>query len=226
MQAGLLVVNCGRRADGCSVLRIKSERWERLAQMDNWKKQRLRLRGQALFLRQSKTSSDADGRSRSGSPSTSDTGEDGMIGPSPSPGPTDVEDDDEEPSEEIIAAIETLSLSSLRLQATKRLPFLMRTLRRGFEDRCRLAGVRTARRGPPRGITKVVFRRGEWHEYVGKMSAWKCPVCELHGEFANREMLGRHLDWDHEEVRVGWEEVDEVRKPFLLGYQSPDTRDA
>jgi hypothetical protein len=128
---------------------------------------------------------------------------------SPSPTTTDTEDSDGAPPNEILDALESLSLSSIRLQATRRLPFLLRTLRRGFAQRCALVGVVTTPKKPS-NVVKVVFRRSKKRAYVGQMASWKCPVCYLHTRFANRAMLEKHLEWDHSEVDVLWEEVDEV----------------
>ena len=41
------------------------------------------------------------------------------------------------PSHQLVAAVESLTLSSIRMQKTSQLPFLLRNLRHGFLLRCR-----------------------------------------------------------------------------------------
>ena len=123
----------------------------------------------------------------------------------PGPADTDSEDEDEAPQDAIIEAMESLSLSSIRMQATNRLPFLLRTFRRGFASRCKLVGVST-KPDPPTTAVRVIYRRGEGCEYAAKMASWKCPICGFHTAFANRLVLGKHLEWDHQNVEVLWED--------------------
>src|ERR1700683_3453206 len=47
------------------------------------------------------------------------------------------------PSNDLIAALEVLTLPSLRMQKTGQLPFLLRNLRRGFAGRCHQLGIPT-----------------------------------------------------------------------------------
>lgn len=106
------------------------------------------------------------------------------------------------PSEDLFAAIEALTMSLVVLQAAKQLPFLVRNLRRGFEHRCHLVGVPVA----PAAVdisAKVVYQRRS-QRYEVDISDWHCPLCELLGQFKTREMLEKHLQWDHDEVAVVW----------------------
>ena len=126
-----------------------------------------------------------------------------------SPTPIGDNGDRGEPLEEIILALESLSLASLRMRATGRLPLLLRTLRRGFMHRCKLLGVPTAP-CPLNGVIEVVYQRGDACSSE-RVTSWKCPVCELHRAFLNRDMLQKHMTWDHQEVDVLWEETNEVQ---------------
>jgi hypothetical protein len=147
------------------------------------------------------------GRSRSASESDPDktTAEN-----SPEEDPPDTgADEPAETDEVILEALDSLGAPTLRMQATRRLPFLLRTLRHGFAHRCAIVGI-PATPNPPAKVIKVVFRLDERCAYLGRMMGWKCPVCELHGAFENRATLGKHLEWDHGEVRVMWEETDEA----------------
>ena len=130
-----------------------------------------------------------------------------------------------EPSDELIIALESISLPSLQMQKARQLPFRLQQLRRGFEHRCRLVGVPTdAEHGKPISVSvvyKYEIKNEEGtppvaHEYQTQTDAWVCPLCELHGSLKTREMLAKHLEWDHFEVSCSWEEVGRVR--YLLAY--------
>jgi hypothetical protein len=115
-----------------------------------------------------------------------------------------------EPSEELIIAIEALTLSSVYMQKARRLPFLLRNLRIGFISRCRSLNIPTQ---PSSERVSVTIRyeyssaTGE-HAFETQMEHWVCPCCELHGTFQTREMLTCHLDWDHDKIFSQWNEVD------------------
>jgi hypothetical protein len=128
-----------------------------------------------------------------------------------------------EPSDELMIALESISLSSLQMQKARQLPFRLQQLRRGFEHRCRLVGVPTDGEHEKRISVFVVYKyevkNDEGtppiaHEYQTQLDAWVCPLCELHGSLKTREMLAKHLEWDHFEVSCSWEEVGRVR--YLL----------
>ena len=117
------------------------------------------------------------------------------------------------PSDELINAVEPLTLSSVRMQKLKLLPFLLRNLRKGFRHRCRVRGIPTE---PRAGNIAVAVRyehtsdSGE-HVFETKMEKWLCPLCELHGTFGTKEMLASHLGWDHAEAEFHWMETQDVR---------------
>ncbi|KAG6902050.1 hypothetical protein C0995_005107 [Termitomyces sp. Mi166 len=106
-------------------------------------------------------------------------------------------------SERMKNAIDALSLSSVRMQKTGRLPFLLRNLRRGFKKRCRQLGVPTEPAPEQEARLRVQY---EYRSETAKarLRDWACPLCELHGFFSTREMLGCHLSWDHEKAPAEW----------------------
>jgi hypothetical protein len=115
------------------------------------------------------------------------------------------------PSVDILAAIRQLSYHTLRLQLTHRLPFLRRNLKKGFLGRCAMNGVRTRSKGKTNDEVVFVYRlspngNDPPDEYEARMRGWLCPLCELHGHFPGREMLEKHLQWDHKEVGLVWKQ--------------------
>ena len=115
----------------------------------------------------------------------------------------------------------------------KRLPFLMRNVRRGFELKCRAAGIRTDPKERPSARVEVLYRYcldddndsdtpsedddERFEDKLGSMSQWLCPICQIHGEFNTREMLSFHLADSHRDVQVSWKEsmVNDVRLQYL-----------
>jgi hypothetical protein len=127
------------------------------------------------------------------------------------------------PSNKLVAALEVLTLPSLRMQKTGQLPFLLRNLRRGFADRCLLLGMPTkasVHSDKPLEV-HLVFRLqtsgvvvddagGYSDEYKTRMTSWNCPLCDLHGAFGTQAMLQRHIEWDHFEIKTKWIYDNEV----------------
>ncbi|KZT68341.1 hypothetical protein DAEQUDRAFT_727911 [Daedalea quercina L-15889] len=127
--------------------------------------------------------------------------------------------DEGENIDQLARALDALTLTTSRLQQYKQLPFLLRNLRKGFRRRCEKAGIRT---NPERRLEETVgvVYRYDWddganedsgnesdhiyEEWQGRMDSWSCPLCQLHGHFDTREMLGYHLRLDHNEVKVEW----------------------
>jgi hypothetical protein len=121
------------------------------------------------------------------------------------------------PSNGLIAALEVLTLSSLRMQQTHQLPFLVRNLRRGFMDRCLLLGIPTKPVVHSAKILDIqlIFRlqssgavvgdaEAYSDEYKTRMTSWHCPLCDLHGRFTTPVMLQKHVEWDHSEIKTRW----------------------
>ncbi|KAH7920662.1 hypothetical protein BV22DRAFT_786890 [Leucogyrophana mollusca] len=104
------------------------------------------------------------------------------------------------------------------LKRLRHLPFLLRNLRAGFQYRCRIAGVDTDATIPPLYPVTVVYRAKSTsgndqegrHIYRASMSDWRCPLCDLHGTFKTREVLNKHLSWDHSAVSILWEQDQEL----------------
>lgn len=111
------------------------------------------------------------------------------------------------PSEELCIALESLTLTPIRMQGKHRLPFLHRNLQRGFELRCRALGISTEEVDMEISL-KFIYNRREGDDVweTSNVTAWCCPLCNLHGSFKTREMLEKHLQWDHCEVGVSWRE--------------------
>lgn len=136
----------------------------------------------------------------------------------PSDGAIEIEDSDEE-IDDLLDAFDALTLGQLRLQQSRRLPFLRPNLWVGFEERCVRAGVRIHPAERPQHPVKVVYRyypdghdededssdeEQEYQEWVGSMVEWCCPMCQLHNTFKTRDMLSFHLRRDHQQVNVSW----------------------
>ncbi|KIJ14576.1 hypothetical protein PAXINDRAFT_115917 [Paxillus involutus ATCC 200175] len=127
-----------------------------------------------------------------------------------------------EPSEALLEGLERISLSSVRLQKLRRLPFLRRNLQDGFAHRCKLAGVPTKRISLPRTSISVIYhcplattvlgspRKAPPTGARSSMKDWFCPLCSLHHNFANQMMLDKHLSWDHPSVKALWGEHHNV----------------
>lgn len=120
------------------------------------------------------------------------------------------------PPESLIVAIEALSLSCVRMQKARQLPFLRKNLRCGFERRCLSLGVPTTsdKTARPPSIC-VRYEHVVDLSYETWISAWLCPLCELYGEMKTREMLSSHLQWDHPEAYVEWEKGQEEVEYYL-----------
>jgi len=119
------------------------------------------------------------------------------------------------PSNNLVAALEVHALSSLRMQKTRQLPFLLRNMRRGFANRCIQLGVPTKKNIYPNESLKIqlifrlqtgVFEDAEDYsdEYITRMTSWNCPLCDLHGRFGTQAMLQKHIEWDHSEIKARW----------------------
>ena len=118
---------------------------------------------------------------------------------------------------------DALTSSAARLQQRRRLPFLLRNLRMGFESRCRTFHVPIGPEDFPKAPVRVQYRKVreesdndssdymtldddgiKFQEFAGSLAEWACPLCELHKPFRNRSMLAYHLERDHGEVQVSW----------------------
>jgi hypothetical protein len=136
------------------------------------------------------------------------------------------------PSNNLIAALEVLTLPSLRMQKTGQLPFLLRNLRRGFADRCHRLSLPTkpsTHLKEPLEVQltfrlqtgEMVFADSEDHsdEYKTRMSSWNCPLCDLHGTFGTQAMLQKHIEWDHSEIKTRWTHDNVVSTYWLAVFK-------
>ncbi|KAF8804635.1 hypothetical protein BYT27DRAFT_7107484 [Phlegmacium glaucopus] len=115
------------------------------------------------------------------------------------------------PPDELISALESLTLSTIRMQKTHQLPFLLRNVREGFLSRCRVLSVPIYSDNRQLSI-RVQYNYLAGLTYKADISKWLCPLCELHGIFRTREMLDCHLRWDHAEVFSEWEQIDDTEE--------------
>ncbi|KAK0445967.1 uncharacterized protein EV420DRAFT_1570913 [Desarmillaria tabescens] len=109
------------------------------------------------------------------------------------------------PEPELLEALQAHYFTTLRMQDTSRLPFLRRSLRRGFRNQCHLRGYGLQRPSSKPHITLVYDCPSAERTCTTHVTDWLCPVCELHGAFDNQEQLACHLTWDHPELEVKWE---------------------
>ena len=115
----------------------------------------------------------------------------------------------EQPPDELITALESFTLSTIRMQKTHQLPFLLRNVREGFLSRCRALGVPIYNDNRQLSLS-VRYDYVAGLTYKTDISKWLCPLCELHGTFRTREMLACHLHWDHAEVFSEWGQMDDT----------------
>ncbi|KAF8191132.1 hypothetical protein BJ912DRAFT_964139 [Pholiota molesta] len=116
-----------------------------------------------------------------------------------------------EPPAGLIAAVEALTLSAIRMQKTKQLPFLLRNLRHGFLKRCRKLQVPVFTDGRKVSL-ELVYEHVAGVRYETRIEAWCCPLCDLLGMVKTQEMLECHLRWDHAEVFCEWQKKEETEE--------------
>ena len=112
------------------------------------------------------------------------------------------------PDEQLITALESFTLSTIRMQKTHQLPFLLRNVREGFLSRCRTLGVPIYSDDNRRLSLCVRYDSVGGLTYKTDISKWLCPLCDIHGTFRTREMLSCHLQWDHGEIFYEWGQND------------------
>ena len=107
----------------------------------------------------------------------------------------------------LAAALSSLApaVTSLRLHETRQLPFLVRNLRRGFLLRCESLGM-SLKKSTENISLRVKYQHVDDIEHQVLSRKWKCPVCSLHGELPNQGVLASHLEWDHAELFVEWQQ--------------------
>jgi hypothetical protein len=112
------------------------------------------------------------------------------------------------PPEELVNAVEALTISPIRLQATRQLPFLRRNLRKGFISRC--ADVLIPIHPEQKHVSlEVTYEYVDGIVFKAKIEDCLCPLCNLFGKFTTQGTLYCHLKWDHQEVLSDWEKLDD-----------------
>jgi len=89
------------------------------------------------------------------------------------------------------------------LHQTRRLPFLLRNVRRGFLLRCKDAGI-SLNDDLNRVMLGVRYDHVDGIFYETSLHQWTCPICSIHGPFPNLAVLQKHLEWDHKELFTEW----------------------
>ncbi|EJF63894.1 hypothetical protein DICSQDRAFT_179128 [Dichomitus squalens LYAD-421 SS1] len=140
---------------------------------------------------------------------------------------------------ELLDVFAALTLTTSRLQQYRKLPFLLRNLRMGFESRCRTFRIPIGPEEFPKHPVEVIYRYAiqesesddsdvvivepKYQEFVGILTEWACPMCGLHKPFRNRAMLVYHLEKDHAETKVTWDELKgQEEKGWKLSLFLPD----
>ncbi|KAJ6499378.1 hypothetical protein C8R45DRAFT_114227 [Mycena sanguinolenta] len=103
------------------------------------------------------------------------------------------------------------------MQKKDRLPFLKRNVRRGFLQYCDARGLPT-RSQEPFPPTTVVFKlaNSELSPHEASIACYECPLCQLHLPFQTKELLSKHLELDHGEVGITWDEMEEQNVRLVL----------
>lgn len=117
----------------------------------------------------------------------------------------------------LVTALSALALASVHLQEARRVPFLLRNLRKGFLHRCKSLGISMVKDVGNISLSVRYQHVDNIHHEV-LLRRWRCPICSLHGKFANQGVLAKHLAWDHAELFVEWEKhkTTSVSTPFYL----------
>ncbi|KAF8632893.1 hypothetical protein AX17_004739 [Amanita inopinata Kibby_2008] len=113
------------------------------------------------------------------------------------------------PPVDLLRALQLYTLPSVILREAKQLPFLPRTLRRGFEAQCRSLRIPTTPTTSSERDTTFLVRYEHVADafYERQFDKWQCPLCDLFGRFATREMLKFHIKQDHQTMFVEWDTV-------------------
>lgn len=124
---------------------------------------------------------------------------------------SDSESSDSPEEEDISGLLAALGEATLpaRLHLEGVLPFLVRNVRQRFPAYCRSIGIKTQPVTTPTTPFRVKYRYrlhpdDDWNERLGSSSQWRCPLCDIPGLLATREMLAYHVNHDHSEVRSTW----------------------
>ncbi|PPQ63529.1 hypothetical protein CVT24_004757 [Panaeolus cyanescens] len=100
-------------------------------------------------------------------------------------------------------AVRPFVLPTLRMHATKQLPFLRRNLAAGFRRRCQSGHIAVY---SDDGAVNLCFHYEhiDGIAYKATVNHFCCPLCSIFPKFPTREMLECHLSWDHPEFVYEW----------------------
>ncbi|KAF8631491.1 hypothetical protein AX15_002378 [Amanita polypyramis BW_CC] len=109
-----------------------------------------------------------------------------------------------EPQIQLFRAFNRHTDPPFSLQDEKRLPFLLRNLRKSFQVLCRNLNIPSIPEDDDKGSVLVRYEHvaNAWFERT--LPKWFCPLCDLLGRFETREMLKVHLGLDHKEAFFDW----------------------
>lgn len=121
----------------------------------------------------------------------------------------------DEPDNSIDEELEELTsrLKAFRYLGVK-LPFLRRNLRVGFEGRCIERSISIAKSPPPSPSMIVLYRQNDDGECIistrDEFFKWECPICDVHRQLNNRDMLAFHFQKDHVLLEAEWKQTKTV----------------
>lgn len=128
---------------------------------------------------------------------------------------SDSEEEDPQGDQAGFIAVSASYRVGIRLQIHKRIPFLVRNLRKSFVRTCKLRNVPVHPPKQPENPVKYTYRfrapqdlfpgqvaTESWSEYHELVMEWQCPFCNLLGRLNTEEMLCYHFARDHAEVQM------------------------
>ncbi|KAL4251973.1 hypothetical protein ABKN59_005797 [Abortiporus biennis] len=116
---------------------------------------------------------------------------------------------DDEDVAEVTKSLDALTLKFRQLKQYRKLPFLLRNLRKAFPSKCQSIGIPTYPRKPVKHHVIVEYRSqasatSKMVKRYGKLVQWDCPICDVYQDLPTRELLEFHLQYDHGDVDVQW----------------------
>ncbi|KAI0264680.1 hypothetical protein BC834DRAFT_250486 [Gloeopeniophorella convolvens] len=124
-----------------------------------------------------------------------------------------------DPWKDMIASFGALSLSTAVPAKKGRLPFLRRTVRKSFLQRCRKFGLASHPTMPKQQLLTIIYKMpidvsdggldDEVTEYTVhkvklRMDTLVCPLCDTLGRLQTKDVIEAHLRWDHSGIDANW----------------------
>lgn len=110
-----------------------------------------------------------------------------------------------EPIIQLFRAFQLHTLPTDIFQEAKQLPFLTRNLRQSFQSLCHNLGIPvTPFPHDQQGTVLVRYEHVANASFERSVPKWFCPLCNLLGRLATREMLTIHLKTYHREIYTEW----------------------